>query len=170
MRSNIHFKNRLIGKMLCRASLQPGSPFEGDAGQGLVEFAIVLPLMVLLLLGAIELGWMAYLKVAVTNAARAGVQYGSQSQTTAADTTGMQNAAKNDVPSITNLTVTPQKFCECSASLGTTVSCNGSACSTSRMIMYVKVDTSTPYVPWVPYPGLPQSATVQGSATMRVLQ
>ncbi|HEY0602589.1 MAG TPA: TadE family protein [Herpetosiphonaceae bacterium] len=50
---------------------------EGKRGQSLVEFALVLPLLVLLLYGLAEFGFLLYAHVQVTNAAREGARAGS---------------------------------------------------------------------------------------------
>ena len=46
-------------------------------GATAVEFALVLPVMVTLLLGTVDFGRFAYTQIAVTNAARAGAAFGS---------------------------------------------------------------------------------------------
>jgi Flp pilus assembly protein TadG len=45
------------------------------SGQGLVEFALVLPILLLLVVGALDLGRAFYLKVALENSAREGAYY-----------------------------------------------------------------------------------------------
>ena len=50
-----------------------------------MELALVVPVFIALLLGAAEFARLAYAGIEVSNAARAGVAYGSQSSTTAAD-------------------------------------------------------------------------------------
>src|ERR1019366_9541816 len=67
-----------------------------EAGQTLLEFAFMLPFMMLLLLGIAEIGRAAFISITVSNAATAGAEYGSQNGTTAADFPGMQNAALCD--------------------------------------------------------------------------
>jgi len=44
-------------------------------GQSLVEFALVLPLLLMLVLGAMDVGRLFYYKMALTNAAREGANY-----------------------------------------------------------------------------------------------
>ena len=44
-------------------------------GQALVEFALLLPLLLLLILGAMDIGRMFYTKIVITNAAREGANY-----------------------------------------------------------------------------------------------
>jgi len=46
-----------------------------DYGQSLVELALVLPIVLLLILGAMDFGRMFYTKIVITNAAREGVNY-----------------------------------------------------------------------------------------------
>ncbi len=46
-------------------------------GQGLVEFALVLPLLVLIIFGVLDLGRAFYSLIAITNAAREGARYGA---------------------------------------------------------------------------------------------
>ncbi len=45
------------------------------SGQGLVEFAIILPVLVLLIMGALDLGRLFQMYIVVTNAAREGAYY-----------------------------------------------------------------------------------------------
>ena len=44
-------------------------------GQSLVEFALILPLLLMLVLGAIDFGRLFYTKIIITNAAREGAYY-----------------------------------------------------------------------------------------------
>jgi len=48
-----------------------------QSGQDLVEFAIVLPLLLLILFGVADLGRLFHATVAITNAAREGARFGS---------------------------------------------------------------------------------------------
>lgn len=53
----------------------------GREGQALVEFALVLPILVVLLLGLIEFGFLLYNQQVITNASREGARYGIVSRT-----------------------------------------------------------------------------------------
>ena len=68
----------------------------GCSGQTVVEVALLLPLLLLLLVGVIEIGRYAYFDILISNAARAGAQYGAQSLIQAADVAGIRTAAQND--------------------------------------------------------------------------
>ncbi len=71
-----------------------------------MELALTLPLLLLILLGAAEFARFAWASIVTTNAARAGAQYGAQTNTTASDATGMQTAALNDGVNLAGLTAT----------------------------------------------------------------
>ncbi|RBP66000.1 TadE-like protein [Alkalibaculum bacchi] len=47
---------------------------KSDKGQALVEFALVLPILLALILGMIEFGWILNGKITLTNAAREGAR------------------------------------------------------------------------------------------------
>ena len=142
-----------------------------DSGSALAEIALVLPLLVLVLLGLIEVGRFGNYTILVGNAARAGVQYGAQNTVTAADVAGMQNSAKSDGQNITGLTATASSFCKCSD--GTASTCLATDCPTSHRIIYVQVLTSATVPSLTNSSVLPvplRSIAVQGKAVMRVAQ
>ena len=151
-----------------------------DKGQAFVELALILPVFVLLLLGAAEVGRLAYAAIEVNNAARAGVAYAAQTHTTASDTSstgGTVLAAQTEAPDITTLTATATLFCSCESSTGTLPapgSCTGvtltSCPSPSRIVEFVQVNTTAPVNTVFHFPGIPNSVTFQGKATMRVVQ
>jgi Flp pilus assembly protein TadG len=144
----------------------------GDTGQAFVELALVLPIFVLLLLGAAELGRLAYASIAVANAARAGVAYGAQNHITAHDVGGIQTAATQDAPNITSM-ATPAVAQACSCSSGVAITCAnaGTNClSPNRIIEYVRVNTSASVDTVFHFPGIPNTVTLQGQAIMRVQQ
>ena len=146
-----------------------------NAGQSLVEVAVVFPILSLLVLGATEFGRLSFAGIEVTNAARAAVQYGAQNHVTASDTTGMQNAAVNDAKNVSGLSATATQVCYCASDLTTTVacqltSCQGSVPASSRLLLFVQVNTSATVNPLFHYPGSPQSFRMTGQAVMRVQQ
>jgi hypothetical protein len=151
-----------------------------DRGQAFVELALVLPIFVLLLLGAAEVGRLAYAAIEVNNAARAGVAYAVQSHTTASDflsTGGIVLAAQTEAPDITSMTATATLSCSCESSAGATpapASCTGvdltTCISPNRIVEFVQVNTTAPVNTLFHFPGIPNSVTFQGQAMMRVVQ
>jgi Flp pilus assembly protein TadG len=149
-----------------------------DTGQAFVELALVMSVFTLLILGAAEFGQVIYASIEVANAARAGVAYGAQSPTTAADSAGMVLAALKDAPNVANMTATANPpFCSCSnatsapvpqvscASAPATCSANG-----AHAVSYVQVTTTATVTPLVHYPGISGGFTLNGQAIMRVWQ
>jgi hypothetical protein len=144
------------------------SMLRDQSGNTLIELALGMMLCMTLVLGAGECGRLAYAAIEISNAAHAGAQYGAQTHTTASDTSGMQNAALLDGPDVTGLSAQGSHFCQCSD--GTASTCKATDCSTSRIIEYVRVNTSGTVDPKIYVPGLPKSYTITGTAIMRVVQ
>jgi Flp pilus assembly protein TadG len=137
-------------------------------GQAAVELAFSVPLLIVLLLVVVEAGRICLVAVALSGAARAGVQYGAQDLTTVSDVTGMQNAAKADAPNLTGMTAIATYYCQCSD--GSTSACLATDCAASHRLMYVKVNTSGTYTPIINWPGVPATTTLTSQAIMRVAQ
>ena len=137
-------------------------------GNALVEFALTMPVLIVLVLGAAELGSITYASVEVANAARAGVSYGCQTSTTAADTTGIQNTAAADAPDVTLGTTTVTTSCICSD--GSASTCKTTDCSTSNIETILTVQTQASVTPLIHIPAVPTSFTVHGQAVQKVLQ
>ena len=146
----------------------------GECGGALVEVALTAPMLCVLLVGASEFATLEYDKIEVTNAARAGVAYGSQSSATAADTNGMKSAATNDGSNVAGLHATGTEFWSCSSAPSTQYSsaaAAANACSSSggaHVLNYVQVNTTATVTPSIAVPGLQTSYTLTGVAVMRV--
>lgn len=147
-----------------------------QAGQSLLELALLVPLLVLLALGVVEVGRYAYIAILVGNAARAGTAYGAQSLPQSVDTVGIINAADNDFQNngqnVSNLTVTSSVSCGCDSS-GTVAAaaCTGTGagiCASGHWVVIVSVTTSGTFSSLFNYPGIPTSITVSRTSTMRV--
>jgi Flp pilus assembly protein TadG len=159
-----------ISRFLLRRS---SSPLASDLGQGLIELALTLPLLILILLGAAEFARFAWATIEATNAARAGAQFGAQTNITASDNAGMQTAALNDGVNLSGLTVTPAHWCACSTAPSTTIGCStalGSCASPAIVLEYVQVNTSSTIRPLFHWAGLPTTFNANGSAIMQVAQ
>ena len=140
-----------------------------DRGQAIAELALIAPLMVLLLIGLVELARYATFSIEVSNAARAGVQYGAQNLVVANDNVAMQNAALADAANLgAGLTATATHFCTCAN--GTASTCQPTDCSGSHRLVYVQVDTSETFMSMLHYPGVLNSLQIKGHAVMRVVQ
>jgi Flp pilus assembly protein TadG len=128
------------------------------------ELALLGPLLVTLVLAAVDVGRFAYFYIAVINAARAGASYAIMNNYSASTygnwTAGITQAARDEISqqvglaNATNLTVTPL----------VTTDANG--------LKRVKVTASYPFsavVNWQWF-GLPQSLTLTNNAEMRLIR
>jgi uncharacterized protein (UPF0333 family) len=158
-----------------------------EAGQALLEFALVLPILCLLSVGITDLGRAAAVTIMVNNAATAGVEYGAQNLTTAKDVVGMQTAATSDtsgnnLPGMLTFPNSPQSpnptyGCMCDTGQGesctypvpaqTTCSNILSNCS-GQVVQCVQVVTQMNYNSILYFPGIPTSYQANGHAVMRV--
>lgn len=159
----------------------------GDtSGANIVEFAFMLPFLLLILLGALEMGRALFIRIAVTNAAGAGVHFGAENSDTAFDYAGMQSAAEEDFGGTGGLSLgfkltdgpqTPCYYYACWDKDGgvehsqTTCEQNGLSqpdCLGDALLTFVRVDTTVQFQSLFHYPGIPSSFTMNGHAVMRV--
>ena len=170
---------------------QPKRPFwlkmlwRCESGSALVESALTVPLIATLLLGAVEMGDLAYRATEMSNAARAAAQYaamngggftdcnGTFAGGTCSSTSGMYTAAKKDAPrtlaTCSSFTVKTSSTCACSD----TSTCTGGTtytCASGKPVVNVTVTTSAQCSPITSVPRLFSGAfTITGSAQQEVL-
>jgi Flp pilus assembly protein TadG len=153
-------------------------------GQALMEFAVVLPLLLLLTLGVIEIGRFAYIGILVGNAARAGAAYGSarKNNSATANAVNVQLAATNDFQSngqTTTLNVSSFSTCGCDSS-GTITPDDRASCDPTgpaptcptgaHWAITIHVTAGATFGSLFNYPGIPASIDVSRTASMRVAQ
>ncbi len=157
--------SRLQGRFAVHAHL--GS----DNGNALIEVSLIMPMFIALLVGAADFARLSYAGIEVSNAARAGVQYGAQNRITALDIAGMKTAATNDGSDVASLSATASNFCVCTSGRAITCANAATTCiSPARTLQYVQVNTAAAVAPLFHYPGAPATFNLQGQATMRVDQ
>ena len=136
------------------------------AGATAVELGLVLPVMALLVVGAADFARLFYTAIEVANAARAGVQFGTQSNGATGNLDGMKKAATDDAKQVANMTVTAARRCQCAD--GTAVDCiTGDCGSYGAPQIYVTVTAQKTFNTVVPYPGIPPSINLNKTAIMR---
>lgn len=139
-----------------------------NAGNVTIEFGFVILFMATLAVGAYDFGNLGYQKIAITNAARAGAQYGVQDMSTAEDTTGIVQAARNDRNDSANeLTISARNYYFCPGQgevLDESVLCDDSSFS----YMYIEVTVQDEVDLLFPYPYVSSPQTIASTNTMRV--
>lgn len=143
------------------------SPLAFEDGSSLLETAIVVPVMLLLLVAAIDFGGAYYTSITVNSAADAGALYGLQNPS---DIAGMILAAKLDGVDSLTLVPTATYGCECSDGSGASVLCVKTPVCTTNVVNYVEVDTTATYTPKMVYPGVAKTVILNSKARVRVAQ
>lgn len=129
--------------------MQRGRRRRAQRGVAAVEFALVLPLLLLLLFGIVEMGFLLYDKAVITNASRAAVrqavafgedstgaaQYMSVASATSVATSGFSSMLISPVPaSAATVTVTM-----CTSAGSGCSAANSSGCTASGQVLTVAV-------------------------------
>jgi len=168
-----------------RAQASPKSR-RNDGGQSIVEFAVIAPLLGLMLLGTIDLGYYMYQGIQVGNAARAGVAVAAQGPTTVASpiagtaTPGPNyqaivtaTQADANLQPTTSLHVLPDSYCACDSTYTTRLSSCTPATTSScpagdRVDLFASVEASGSFNLLVSFPGLPATITIDRTAIQQV--
>lgn len=140
-------------------------------GGAFVEFAVVVPMLALLLIGIIETGRYMAFGVRLSNAAHAGVQFGALNRTYAVNTADIESAACSD-SGFTCTTATPApKQTTSPDTMLITVStpCTSKASPCPNGSYYVQVSTSATFRPLLRYPYFGNSVPMSAQATQQVM-
>ena len=139
-----------------------------NTGNVTIEFGFVILFMATLGIGAYDFGNLGYQKIAVTNVARAGSQYGVQDMSTAANFNGMVQAARNDINDTADaLTIDADNYYFCPGQgkvADESVLCDDGSFS----YLYVEVTVQNDIDLLFPYPFVSSPQTVASTNTMRV--
>jgi Flp pilus assembly protein TadG len=137
----------------------------------MVEFALVAPVFIFMLVGVIEMGRYTYFAVLAQHAARAGVQYAAQNLETAADASasgpGTVTAASQDAQSLSQWKVTSWVTCTTNTQVAPCPANNTGAVSTA-LVYYVGVKVTGTFKSLLSYPGIPNNVPITATAVMRV--
>lgn len=150
-----------------------------ERGQALIETALASLFLMMLLLGAMELGMVTCAAIEVANSAKAAAQYAAMNggawTRTGLDTAGMLAAAQADAGNLASnisFTTTPTYACRCSgAGFANCATSPPTGCTSSHLLVTIMVKTQANYAPLIQVPGLNFSRIVlRGSAQEEVLQ
>lgn len=143
-------------------------PARSRRGNVAVEFGFLVPVLMLLTLGAVELGRLGTEWTRVKHAAQAGTQFGVQDQANAANAQGMVNAARFDADDTANeLTISARRYCRCPGAAAE-VQCSEKCADDNFSPMYVEVSVSQDLDALIPYFNLPVSYPIAAQNTGRV--
>lgn len=137
-----------------------------ERGTSMVEFALLAPVLILLVIGLIEVGRYTYFGILAAHAAEAGARYGAQNLHTAQDIVGMQTEAISDAANLPQWHATASYTCY-NGVLATNGNC-ASGTPGPNIVYYVKVQVTGTFNSLLNYPGVPTAAPITATATMRV--
>jgi Flp pilus assembly pilin Flp len=142
-------------------------------GAALVEFALILPFIILLMVALFDLGFGFWQYMQVQAAAEAGAQYAARypypwvtttaiPAITTAVTSATQTHGISAIPA-------PNQVCRCpDGGILTPFACDGTCPSGSPPGVYALVGAQLSYSPVLAYPGLPDPMTLTAHAYRRV--
>ncbi len=172
------FFARLFGRPVRRAARHAAGALQtlrrgrrATAGNITVEFGFLLPFLIALAIGTYDFGNIGLQKITVTNAARAGTQYGVVDLSTAGDTDGMKLAARLDADDVNSeLTINARQYCLCSSSgeVSCTNVCTGEFDDSTFPVMFVEVTVQDSIDLMFVYPGISSPQQVAATSTLRV--
>ena len=144
--------------------------FRHRDGNVTIEFGFVILFMATLAVGAYDFGNLGYQKIAITNAARAGSQYGVQDMATAEDIAGMVQAARNDIDDSANaLDINASNYYFCPNQTPNVVADETVLCDDgSYSYLYVEVTVEHQIDLLFPYPYVTSPQVIASTNTMRV--
>jgi len=139
-----------------------------EKGATLAELAVAMPILFLVMLGAVDFGRVWSEGLALSNAVRAGAQWGSESTEAAQDVAGIKRMVIDDLrgtikeAEIDRIQIT--RFCECSD--GSSISCDD-RCGLVQPRTYVQVRIDKKFETLFHYPVVPQEVNLVRQARCR---
>ena len=144
------------------------SYIKDKAGVAAVEFALIVPILAFLFIGLVDFGMYINAEMKLENMARAASEYvrnGGDEDNLTADILAFGETA-DGVNDFDDITITTSTVCECDD--GVEVDCAGSCnAGTGYMRQFFIVDLDMDYQPIFPYPGLPDSISLNGNARLQ---
>ena len=153
---------------LNRNSKRGASRLKNRRGGAILELAIALPLLIVICIGVMDFGRVYFTSVAVSNAARAGAEWGiTYPQSTPFQTANQISFAQLDGAEAGGITVTASTECKCGA---TTVTCNSTTdCGGGfgAPAIWITATASKSVAMLISYPGIPSTVPITRTAIFR---
>jgi Flp pilus assembly protein TadG len=145
-------------------------------GNAIVEMAVAVPVLLIMVMGAIDFGRLYFEAVVAQNSAIVGSFYGAQEIRYAADTAGIRAAATGDATDIVDgYAATHEVLCECLNGNGdydsgvAQASCSDADCGVyGAPRVYVKTHSAKTFSTMGWYPGVPQNTPIGATGWVRV--
>ena len=133
------------------------------SGNAAVEFALIAPVAMLMLVGVTDYGMAVYDRMQLSSAVRAGIQYAMHhSANPATIEQVVMSALTIDHAAVT---VTAAQVCECPG--GAATDCDG-ACPDGARRTFIRIDAVQQHDALFDYPGISNPTTLQAQAFVRI--
>jgi Flp pilus assembly protein TadG len=129
-----------------------------------VEFALVIPVLMLMVVGIADVGLVLAQYLRVSGALSAAGQYALINPD---DTAGVEQIAKDYLSNNSAVSVMVETSCECSGGNSTT-SCGGSCSAGEDLRQFVRIQISQAVELLLPYPGIPDAWDINMISQYRV--
>jgi Flp pilus assembly protein TadG len=106
-------------------------------GNVAIEFAFVLPVLLLLIIAALDFGLVEWNKIYVRSAVNAGIDYALG----VSSTPGLVQTAIQNATPLSNLTISVTQFCQCSDN--SSIACTGTCPGGTTPDKYISINVQT---------------------------
>lgn len=157
----------LLGWMRCPDRLAVGREVSGTAA---VEFVLILPILLAVLVATVDIGMAFYDRMQVDNAAQAGAEYAALKGSAGFDANAISQIVTG-ASSLSQISASPAPSlsCGCAETSGVAAAQCGSQCPDGLTAgKYATVAAEAQYSTFFPYPGLPRPMTLSAQSTVRL--
>ncbi|MBL4804359.1 MAG: pilus assembly protein [Alphaproteobacteria bacterium] len=134
-----------------------------ESGASAIEFAIIAPIFILLIVGTADMGFFVLEKMKLHNVVQTTAVYAAQAGSTDSVQTVAQETYQGD---FADLNITSVMECECSD--GVASGCPLSCGSEDYQRRFVLINGTGNFTTLFPYPGLPENISISTQARVRV--
>ena len=136
-------------------------------GSAAIEFGIAAPILMILFVGVVEVGFAAYQAIQVQAAIEAGTLYAAKN---GGDSAGISTAVLNATGFVgVTATPSPVQFCGCPGTTGVAaVSCSATCADTNPAGQYVSISAALTRNSLIPNSGLPLPTTFTARSIIRL--
>jgi Flp pilus assembly protein TadG len=137
-------------------------------GGAMLEFAVTLPILMLVSFGAADFGRLFLETSVIANASGAGAVYAARSTREASDLGGAESAVLANVNGLQSVAADVSKVCDCPAAPGAWISCSSTCSGYGLPRIYIRSKASKSFDTFTKYPGIPDHVDIGISTWLRV--
>ncbi len=140
---------------------------KGRKGSVITEFALLTPVLMLMMAGAADFARLLYHAVTIISASEAGSLWGSQSNVYSVLHTQINEFAELDAGDLEGVSSTSSIYCDCPD--GAEVDCLTESCGEYGLPrLYSRTLVQQTFEPMIPWPGIPNPVVIGKETFIRV--